>query len=72
MPSADEIKRLVGKRVTLRLAPAAGGPPTASGRLVGTLDAADGLVVTLQPVDQPGRRFTYHYHHIVDIKSEEA
>ncbi len=72
MPSADEIKRLVGKRVTLRLVPAAGGPPTASGRLVGTLDAADGLVVTLQPTDRPGDRLTYHYHHIVDIKSEEA
>ena len=72
MPSADEIKRFVGKRVTLRLAPAAGGPPTASGKLVGALDAVDGLIVTLQPPDQPGRRLTYHYHHIMDIKNEEA
>lgn len=72
MPSADEIRRLVGKRVTLRLSPAAGGPAAASGRLVGALDAADGLVVTLQPADQPGRRVTYHYHHILDITNEEA
>lgn len=72
MPSADEIKRLVGKRVTLRLAPEVGGTQVASGRILGALDAADGLVVTFQPADQPGRRLTYHYHHILDITKEEG
>ena len=72
MPSADEIKRLVGKRVTLRLAPGAGGTAVASGRIVGALDAADGLVVTFQPADQPDRRLTYHYHYILDITKEEG
>jgi hypothetical protein len=71
MPSADDIKRLVGKRVTMRLSPAAGGPQAITGRLVGALDAADGLVVTLQPADQPGHRATYHYHHILEIETEE-
>jgi hypothetical protein len=72
MPSAAEIKQLIGKRVTVRLAPAAGGPAAISGRLVGVLDAADGLVVAFQPGDRPEHRMTYHYHHILEIKAEEG
>ncbi len=62
---------MVGKRVTLRLASEAGGPPVVTGRIVGALDAADGLVVTFEPADQPGRRVTYHYHYILNITKEE-
>ena len=72
MPSVNEIKRLIGKRVQIRLADALGGPAAVSGRLVGVLDAADGLVVAIQPGEQPDRRLTYHYHHIVEIKTEEG
>ncbi|MFQ5882528.1 MAG: hypothetical protein ACE5I9_08675 [Candidatus Methylomirabilales bacterium] len=64
----EEIKRHVGKWVTLRLAPQAPGGPTVTGHLVGTLDAADGLVVQVEPEgSQPGTRLTLHYHHIMAL-----
>jgi len=64
----EEIRPHVGKRVTLRLAPEAPGGPTVIGRLVGTLEAADGLVVQVEPDGStPGARLTVHYHHIVSI-----
>lgn len=64
----EEIKRHVGKRVTLTLLPEAHGRSTVSGRLVGTLDAADGLVVQIEPEGSaPGARLTVHYHHIITL-----
>jgi hypothetical protein len=64
----EEIKPHVGKRVTLKLTPQAHGGPTVIGRLVGTLEAADGLVVQVEPDGSaPGARLTVHYHHIVSI-----
>jgi len=64
----QEIRRHVGQRVTLQLSPQAPGEPTVTGRLVGALEAADGLVITLEPDGAPpGVRFTYHYHHIVAV-----
>jgi len=69
MATADEIRRLVGKRAALQLAPEAAGVPTTTGRIVGVLEAADGLVVTVEPDGAPpGTRQTYHYHHIVAIR----
>ncbi len=60
----EEIRRHVGKQVTLRLARG----PTVTGRLVGTLEAADGLVVQIEPEGStPGGRLTVHYHHIVAL-----
>ena len=63
----QEIKQAVGKRVRLDLAPQAVGGPTRTGRIVGTLDAADGLVVTFAPEDAPGSQVTYHAHYIKAI-----
>ncbi len=63
----QEIKQAVGKRVKLDLAPQAIGGPIRTGRIVGTLDAADGLVVTFAPDDAPGSHVTYHAHHIKAI-----
>jgi hypothetical protein len=60
----QEIKQAVGKRVTLDLAPQAVGAPTRSGRIVGVLEAADGMVVTFAPDDAPGSQVTYHAHYI--------
>jgi hypothetical protein len=65
--SREEIERYIGQRVTLQLAPDAPGAPTARGQLVGTLDAADGLVVFLEPEGQSGRRVSYHAHYVVGI-----
>jgi hypothetical protein len=66
--TAQEIKRHIGQRVTLQLAPQAVGAPQVTGRIVGTLDAADGLVVILEPHGTlPGTRHTVHYHHIVAL-----
>lgn len=65
---SEDIKKHVGKKVTLRLAPDAPGGPTVTGRLVGTMEAADGLVVQVEPEGStPGTRFTVHYHHIVAL-----
>jgi hypothetical protein len=63
----QEIKQAVGKRVRLDLTPQAIGGPTRIGRIVGTLDAADGLVVTFAPEDAPGTPVTYHAHYIQAI-----
>jgi hypothetical protein len=67
MPTADEIRALHGSNVAIRLAPQAGGEAV-EGRLVGTLDAADGLVVVVEPSDRPGARLTYNYQHIDAIE----
>jgi hypothetical protein len=60
----QEIKQAVGKKVRLDLTPQAVGGPTRTGRIVGTLDAADGLVVTFAPDDALGSHVTYHAHYI--------
>lgn len=70
--TVEAIKGLVGRRATLRLAPEAGSSPSVTGRVVGVLDALDGLIVTLEPDGAaPGARLTYHYHHIADIAPAE-
>ena len=60
----QEIRQAVGKHVKLDLAPQAPGGPTRTGRIVGILDAADGMVVTFAPDDAPGSQVTYHAHYI--------
>ncbi len=67
MPTVEEIKLLQGLDVAVRLTPAAGGH-VLNGRLVGTLDAADGLVVFIEPASQPGGRVSYNYQHIAVIE----
>ena len=64
----EEWKRLVGQTVTLRLTPQAPGGPTVTGRVLGVLEALDGLVVTLEPTGAPGTRVTYHYHYILAVE----
>jgi hypothetical protein len=63
----QEIKQAVGKRIKLEIMPQAIGGPTRLGRIVGTLDAADGLVVTFEPDEAPERHVTYHAHYIKAI-----
>jgi hypothetical protein len=63
----DEIRKHVGKRVTLKLAPQAPGAPSLTGRIEGVLDAADGLVVTVVPDGSPATPRTIHYHYIEAI-----
>lgn len=60
----DDIRALKGKTVTFQLLPGAPGAPVATGRVLGTIEAADGLVVTIEPKDAPGKRLTIHYQHI--------
>ncbi len=67
MPTADEIRALRGGDVQVQLAPQAGGEAV-EGRLVGTLEADDGLVVVLEPVSAPGGRVSYNYQHIAAIE----
>jgi hypothetical protein len=67
MTIADELKRSVGTRVTLHLTARAPGAPRVTGRILGVLEAADGLVVTLEPDSAPGTRQTLHYHDITAV-----
>jgi hypothetical protein len=67
MPSADEIRALSGADVSIRLSQAAGGR-LVEGRVVGTLEAADGLSVVIQPADDPVGRVTCHYQHIDSVE----
>ncbi len=64
----EEIKPHVGKWVTVRLKPEAPGGPTVTGYFVGTIDAADGLIVYVEPEgSKPGTVLSVHYHYIVSI-----
>ena len=66
--TSNEIRKHVGQRVTLKLAPQAPGAPSLTGRIEGVLDAADGLVVTVAPDGAPpGTTRTIHYHYIETI-----
>jgi hypothetical protein len=60
----DEIRGLKGRVATFRLLPDAPGAPVVTGRVLGTIEAADGLVVTIEPTDSPGKRVTVHHQHI--------
>ena len=60
-----DIRGLKGQIVTLQLLPDAPGAPVVTGRVLGTIEAADGLVVTVEPSGAPGKRLTVHEHHIV-------
>lgn len=69
----QEIKQYVGQKVRVQLSPQAHQGPTVTGRLVGTLDAADGLVVQIEPESsKPGERLTVHYHHILSLMPEPS
>jgi hypothetical protein len=61
----NDIRGLKGKIVTFQLLPNAPGAPSVTGRVLGTIEAADGLVVTVEPNGAPGKRLTMHQHHIV-------
>jgi hypothetical protein len=67
MPTAEEIRSLEGAQVAVRLTPAAGSQAL-EGRVVGTLDSADGLVVFIEPSDRPGGHVSYNYQHIATIE----
>lgn len=69
MPSADELRALTGRHVTLTLTPAGGGG-TVTGRVVGTLDAADGLVVIVEPDDET-RRVSLNYQHVGEVQADQ-
>jgi hypothetical protein len=61
----DNIRGLKGQVVTFQLLPDAPGAPSVTGRVLGTIEAADGLVVTVEPNGAPGERLTVHQHHVV-------
>ena len=61
----DNIRQLKGQTVTFELLPDAPGAPSVTGRVLGTIEAADGLVVTVEPNGAAGTRLTVHQHHIV-------
>jgi hypothetical protein len=63
--SVEVIRGLKGRRVILQLAADAPGAPTLTGRVLGIIEAADGLVVTVEPDAAPGTRVTTHYQHIL-------
>lgn len=67
MVNAEDIRRLKGQRAILQLDTDAPGGPTLTGRVLGTIEAADGLVVTVEPDNSPGKRVTVHYQHILKV-----
>ena len=64
----EEVRRYLGQHVTLHLTQTAPEGPTITGHLTGAIEAADGLVVHLEPEGSPqGTRVSYHYHYIAAI-----
>ena len=70
MPIADLLRSLTGHRVALGLTPAGGGG-TVTGRIVGTLEAADGLVVILERDGQAGR-MSLNYQHVDEVRADPS
>ena len=69
----QEIKQYVGQKVRVELLPQAHQGSMVTGRLIGTLDAADGLVVHIEPEgSKPGTSPTVHYHHILSLTPEPS
>ena len=67
----DQVRRFDGQTVVVKLTPAANAGPEVRGRIVGLIEAADGLVVVLEPGGgHPlGARTSVHYQHIQSISS---
>jgi len=59
----EELKALVGRRVAFELLPESGASEL-TGRVLGTIDSADGLVLVLEPERIPGERRSVHSHHV--------
>ncbi len=68
MVTADEVRGLKGKRVTLRLSPKAGYGERVTGKVVGIIEAADGAVVAIEPQDMSLSRLSIHYQHIEAVE----
>ncbi len=66
-PTPQEIKSYIGRKVRLELSPGSPLGEELAGTLVGTIDAADGLVAMLEPEGRPGTRISCHYHYIGSI-----
>ena len=66
----EEIKRFIGQQVQLQLTPQSGMGPSLKGRIAGTVDAADGLVLFVQPEGTaPETRVSVHYHWVAGISA---
>ena len=68
MTTRESLKALVGKRVILDLTSAADSA-LARGKLLGTIDAADGLVLIIEPDEAPGTRRSVHSHHVTNARA---
>lgn len=69
MGVADELRGAVGQRVTLQLAPQVSGQSAVTGRVLGVLEALDGLSVVIEPDGAlPGASQTYHHHYVLAVK----
>ena len=68
MTTLDLLKALVGQRVVLDLTSAADGA-LARGKLLGTTDAADGLVLIVEPDEAPGTRRSVQSHHVTNARA---
>lgn len=66
-PTIEQIRTLEGRPVRVRLTEPGGGGQV-DGVLVGTLDAADGMVVFIESPRAPGRRLSYNYQHLLSIE----
>ncbi|MGH7860881.1 MAG: hypothetical protein ACREOS_01450 [Candidatus Dormibacteraceae bacterium] len=62
----DEARALAGRLVHLRLKAAYGGDEVA-GRVVGAMEADDGLVLVIAPSDGSETRFTFNYQQVGEI-----
>jgi len=62
------LKVLAGQRVVLDLTSAADGA-LARGKLLGTIDAADGLVLIVEPDEAPGTRRSVQSHHVTNARA---
>ena len=69
--NAEEVRSYDGQSVTMSLVPGALVGQEVRGRVVGLVEAADGLIIVLHPEgSEPEARASIHYQHIVEIKKQ--
>ncbi|HVB77244.1 MAG TPA: hypothetical protein VNI34_05515 [Candidatus Nitrosotalea sp.] len=66
----DQARELKGHVVRLRLK-AAYGAEEVSGRVVGALESADGLVLVLAPSPDSDRRLSFNYQQVGEVLSRD-
>ena len=71
MVKPEDVRKNVGKHVTLEVRGGTATPSIVRGKVTRTVEAADGLLVFVAPEGAPAdARLSFHYHDILSITAQ--